>query len=85
MTESCIKHIDIFTLSPEATVNKATHYLIFLSSPLCSTMRGLSTRTTGMGMDSTAGPQVIGLLASSILTERKDMDNSCFLMEPSFR
>lgn len=78
-----IKHI--FTLSPKAAVNKANQYSIFLSDPLCSTTKALSIRTTGMGMDSTVGPQVTGSLASSTLTERRDMDSKYFLMELSFR
>lgn len=66
-------------------LNKANHCLISLSAALCSTMRALSTKTTGMEMGCTAGPQAISSLASSTSTERKDMDNNCSLMDPAFR
>lgn len=56
-----------------------------LSAALFSTMRALSTRTTDMGMDCTAGPQATSSPASSTSTERKVTDNSCSLMEPPFR
>jgi len=59
--------------------------LMSLSAPLCSSMRALSIKTTGMGVDSTAGPQATRSLASSISTEKKDMDNKCCLKEPPLR
>lgn len=66
-------------------LNKANHCLTSLSAALCSTMRALSTKTTGMETGCTAGPQAISSLASSTSTERKDTDNSCSLTDPPFR
>lgn len=51
-----------------------------------SCMRALSTETTDMETDGTSGQrQATSSPASSTSTERKDMDNTCSLMEPPSR
>lgn len=82
-----MKHNAFFycILSVSHKFNKASHYLISPTAALFSTMRALSTKTTGMEVGCTAGPQATGSLVSSTSTERKDTDINCSRMEAPFR